>query len=121
MASTDLGARDVRDVEPRPGELREHQVAHHEHVFRQGRVAGQAEPGGDGPLVDDTVAHQGTILGVDDDGDVDETRVLEDVTHHAAVLDRPPVVAEGHGAGGDQGGHLRHDLPFEARVAAAIG
>jgi hypothetical protein len=61
----------VLDVEPPPGELREHQVAGDHHVLGGVGDAGEAEAGGDHPLVHRAAARELQLLGVDGDREVE--------------------------------------------------
>ncbi len=102
--------REVRHVQASARHLGHQQVARHRGRLRHGRLAREAEARGDRALVHRRALREAPVLGVLDDRQVEQPRVLEGVAQLAAVCQPLPVVGEGDRAGLAQLAEGRHHL-----------
>ena len=79
--------RDLADMDPCTGVLREHQVARDRQRFGDRRRSGETEPSRRLTLGCNCCDGQPTVFGMRDDRHVEVARVRQHATHHAAVSD----------------------------------
>ena len=93
------GGRDVGDVQVRPGQVGEGDIARDERLLGAGGAASQAEPGGDPALVHLPLVNERRVFAVLRDRQPEGARVLEGVAHQPRVGDGVAVVGERDDAG----------------------
>ena len=104
----------VRDVKPRPGQLRQqHAALDTERLGRAGNAA-QAERRRVKPLVGDAVAFERRVLAMLDHRHVEHPRVLERAAHQQRRRHRMAVVADGDAAGVTQLGDVGQQLALRS-------
>ena len=111
LAATDqldaAGRRDVQDVDARPGQLGQGDLAVDHHLFRRRRQAAQAQTHALEAFVHDAAARQVEVLGVAQHRLVEHRAVFHRPAHDLGADDRRTVVGEGDGAALDQTADLR--------------
>ena len=98
-----VARRDVGHVVARSGQLGQHQVAGHHHVFRSGGDAAQSPAHRAGAFVHVAARAQVQVLAVLDDRQSVGAGELHGAAHDAGVHHRQPVIGNGHRSSGFHG------------------
>ena len=93
------GGGDVGDVQVRPGQVREGDIARDERLLGAGGAAAQTEPGGDPALVHLPLVNERRVFAVLRDRQPEGARVLQRVAHQPRVGNGVAVVGERDDAG----------------------
>ncbi len=110
---------DVGDVQVRPGQLGEDDVARHHHVLGGGGLAGEPEIGGHEPLVHGPAVRELAVLRVADDRHAEGQGVLHRPAVELRVHHALAVVGEGDAAGLGLLGQLRELRALEVAAHRA--